>query len=182
MLSIGQNILKNCQSHISNEQSQVGRPAPVRQLPNTLKLKKIKLFSFAISTTLTNFARWVLTIANHKNIPMAYSEKLADRIRESLSHLPKVEEKKMFRGLTFMVNGKMCVSVSGENLMCRFDPSMQDELAGKKGFKEMVMKGRVYKGYGYINPDGIRSKKDFEFWISLALEFNKHAKAGKKQK
>ena len=28
----------------------------------------------------------------------------------------------MFRGLTFMVNGKMCVSVSGDKLMCRFDP------------------------------------------------------------
>ncbi len=38
---------------------------------------------------------------------MAYNEKLADRIRESLAHLSKVEEKKMFRGLTFMVNGKM---------------------------------------------------------------------------
>ena len=53
---------------------------------------------------------------------MAYDTKLADRIREYLAEIPnlKIEEKKMFRGLTFMVNGKMCINVSGENLMCRF--------------------------------------------------------------
>ena len=41
---------------------------------------------------------------------MAYNEKLAERTREiiSVSH-KKVEEKKMFGGLCFMVNGKMCV-------------------------------------------------------------------------
>jgi TfoX/Sxy family transcriptional regulator of competence genes len=113
---------------------------------------------------------------------MAYNEKLADRIREALSHLPKVEEKKMFRGVTFMVNEKMCVSVSGENLMVRFDPTMQNELAERKGFEEMAMKGRVYKGYGYIHPEGIKSKQDFDFWISLALNFNKQAKATRKKK
>lgn len=36
---------------------------------------------------------------------MPYNEKLVDRIREALQHLPKVEEKKMFRGVTFMVAG-----------------------------------------------------------------------------
>ena len=35
----------------------------------------------------------------------------------------------MFSGLTFMVNGKMCVNVIGENLMCRFDPKLQEEVA-----------------------------------------------------
>ena len=56
---------------------------------------------------------------------MAYSEKMAGRVREALSHLSKVEEKKMFRGMTFMVDGKMCVNLSGENLMLRIDPQEQ---------------------------------------------------------
>lgn len=113
---------------------------------------------------------------------MAYDEKLAGRIREALQHLPKVEEKKMFRGITFMVNGKMCVSVSGDEMMCRFDPALQETVAEKKGFRTMTMKGREYKGYGYIDQDGIKSKKDFDCWISLALDFNKRAKAAKKKK
>ena len=113
---------------------------------------------------------------------MAYDEQLADRIREALANLPKVEEKKMFRGLTFMVNGKMCVSVSGDEMMCRFDPALQDKVAEKKGFRTMIMKGRVYNGYGYISPDGIKSKKDFDYWINLCLELNSKAKASKKKK
>ena len=44
---------------------------------------------------------------------MAYNEIIADRIREALLDIPKVEEKKMFRGVTFMVDDKMCISVSG---------------------------------------------------------------------
>ena len=115
---------------------------------------------------------------------MACDTKLADRIREYLSAIPgiKIEEKKMFRGLTFMVDGKMCVCVSGENLMCRFDPALQDELEDKIGFQAMVMKDREYKGYCYVSPDGIKTKKNFEFWLSLCIDFNKTAKSSKKQK
>jgi hypothetical protein len=103
---------------------------------------------------------------------MAYNEKLAERIRKALAHLPHVEEKKMFRGLTFMVNDKMCVSASGDELMCRFDPALQNTATKKKGFRTMIMKNRIYKGYGYINEDGIRSKKDFDYWINLCLAYN----------
>ncbi len=113
---------------------------------------------------------------------MAYNEKLADRIRAALAHLPTVEEKKMFRGLTFMVNGKMCVSVSGDELMCRFDPALQETVVEKKGFRIMIMKGRLYKGFGYISEAGIESKKDLDYWVGLSLDFNKRAKASKKSK
>ncbi len=113
---------------------------------------------------------------------MAYNEKLAARIREGLAHLPHVEEKKMFRGLTFMVNGKMCVSVSGEEMMCRFDPALQDVVAEKNGFRSMIMRGKVLNGYCYVHPEAIKSKKEFEYWIKLALDFNARAKAAKKKK
>lgn len=44
---------------------------------------------------------------------MAYDEKLANRVREYLKSFQdiKIEEKKMFGGLAFMVNDKMCVNV-----------------------------------------------------------------------
>jgi hypothetical protein len=113
---------------------------------------------------------------------MAYNEKLADRLREALVDLPKVEEKKMFRGITFMVNGKMCLSVSGDELMCRFDPALQETLVEKRGFRTMIMKGREYKGFGYISEDGLKSKKDFDYWVGIALDFNKRAKASPKKK
>jgi hypothetical protein len=113
---------------------------------------------------------------------MAYSTPLADRIRAYLAEVPNlhIEEKKMFRGLTFMVNGKMCVCVSGENLMCRFDPNLTETVAEKRGFQPMIMKGRAYKGYCYISPEGIRTQKDFAYFMELCLGFNSRAKASKK--
>jgi TfoX/Sxy family transcriptional regulator of competence genes len=117
-----------------------------------------------------------------RQIAMAYDEKLVDRIRESLSSIPHVEEKKMFRGITFMVNGKMCVCVSGNEMMCRFDPALQETVAEKNGFRTMIMKGREYKGYGYVDQQVIKSKKDFDYWINLCLEFNSKAKASRKRK
>jgi hypothetical protein len=115
---------------------------------------------------------------------MAYDIKLADRIREYLLKFPplKIEEKEMFRGLTFMINGKMCVSVSGENLMCRFDPGLQEEVAEKNGFAPMIMKGKELKGYCYINPAGFKSERDFEYWMNLCVDFNERAKSSKKDK
>ena len=112
---------------------------------------------------------------------MAYNPKLADRVRGYLAQLPnkQIEEKKMFGGLAFMVNGKMCVNVSGESLMCRFDPSLQEEISKKKGFQTMAMKGKEYRGYCYVNSEGFESENDFKYWIELCLAFNKKAKSSK---
>lgn len=113
---------------------------------------------------------------------MPYDTDLADRVRFYLRDIPKlkVEEKTMFGGLAFMVNGKMCVNVSGKNLMCRFDPKLEEEVKTKKGFQPMIMKDKVYKGYCYISPEGFKAKKDFEYWLNLCLAFNHQAKASKK--
>jgi TfoX/Sxy family transcriptional regulator of competence genes len=112
---------------------------------------------------------------------MAYDEKLADRLREALAHLPRVTEKKMFSGVAFLVNGKMCVNVSHDNLMCRFDPTLFEMLSEKPGFRPMVMRGKQLKGYGYVSQEALRSKKEFDYWVNLCLDFNSKAKASKKK-
>ena len=113
---------------------------------------------------------------------MAYDIELADRIRLYLAEIPKikVEEKTMFRGLAFLVNGKMCVNVSGENMMCRIDPELRDKVSTRKGFMPMIMKGKQINGYCYVKPVGFKSNKDFEFWLQLCLDFNPRARSSKK--
>jgi len=113
---------------------------------------------------------------------MAYSEKLAGRVREALAEVPKVEEKKMFRGVTFMVDGKMCVSVSADRLMCRIDPAIHDAAVERNGCQGVIMKGREYKGFVYVDEDALKSKKEFDYWIGLCLDFNERAKASPKKK
>lgn len=113
---------------------------------------------------------------------MAYNNLLANRVRAYLSTYEgiSIEEKSMFGGLAFMVNGKMCVNVSGERLMCRFNPKLHEEIAEHIYFETMVMNGKVYRGYGYIHPDGFKNEKDLYYWIELSLAFNEEAKASKK--
>lgn len=115
---------------------------------------------------------------------MTYNTNLADRVRAYLADVPNidVEEKEMFRVLNFMVNGKTCVCISGDNLMLRFDPSRQEELSEKNGYESMLMKGKEYKGYCYIHPEGFKNRKDFEFFLNLCLDYNPLAKSSKKRK
>lgn len=114
---------------------------------------------------------------------MAYRTELVDKVREYLSEIPniEVEEKEMFAVLNFMVYGKTCICISEDKLMLRFDPKLQDELVEKYGYETMLMKGKVYKGYCYINPDGFEKRKDFEYYIDICLEYNKIAKSSKKK-
>jgi len=113
---------------------------------------------------------------------MAYSELLADRVRELLVDVPRVQEKKMFRGISFLVNDKMCVNISLDRLMCRVDPAIHDTLVEKEGCVTVNMRGRDLKGWVYVDENALRTEKDLRFWVDLALAFNKHAKASVKKK
>jgi len=112
-----------------------------------------------------------------------YNEKLADRTREIIAQThKKVQEKKMFGGLCFMVNDKMCVGVEQERLMLRIDPERYEEVMEKEGCKPMDFTGKVMKGFVFVDADVLNSKKQLDYWIQLALEFNKKAKVSKKKK
>ena len=113
---------------------------------------------------------------------MAYNEKLAERIRQRLVGLPDIEEKRMMGGLTFMVNGKMCVGIIKDELMCRIDPALHKQLIRKKGCRTMDFTNRPMWGYILVDDSAMQSEKDFNYWIDLAIDFNKHAKASKKKK
>ncbi len=113
---------------------------------------------------------------------MAYDEKLANRIRERLSVLTNIEEKAMMGGLTFMYNGKMCVGVIKDELMCRIDPEIHDDVVERRGCRTMDFTARPMIGYILVDESGMKSNKDFDYWIDLALAFNPLAKASKKRK
>jgi TfoX/Sxy family transcriptional regulator of competence genes len=113
---------------------------------------------------------------------MAFDEKLNNRIRETLSHLPNVEEKHLFGGTCYMVNGKMCVGVVGDEMMCQIDHGIYEEALERPGCREMDFTGKPTKGYVFVSHEGMKTKKQFDYWVNLCLEFNKKAKASKKKK
>ncbi len=112
---------------------------------------------------------------------MAYNEKLADRIREIIALTHKnVEEKRMFAGLCFMVNDKMCVGVHEDRIMVRLDPAVLDEVIEKEGCEPMNFTGKVMRGFVFVNERVLKTKKQLDYWVQLGLAYNKFAKSSKK--
>jgi len=112
---------------------------------------------------------------------MAFNEKLNDRIREAIAVYPDVEEKHMFGGTCFMLNGKMCVGVVKDEMMCRIGPDAQTEALERKGCREMDFTGKPMKGYVYVSEEGLKTQKDLEYWIGLCVAFNANSKKAKKK-
>jgi TfoX/Sxy family transcriptional regulator of competence genes len=113
---------------------------------------------------------------------MAYNEKLSNRVREALTDVPGVEEKLMFGGICYMVNGKMCIGIAKDEMMCCIDPDLYEEALERNGCREMVFTGKPMKGYVFVNEEGMKTKKQFDYWVQLCLDFNSKAKASKKRK
>ena len=114
---------------------------------------------------------------------MAFNEKLAGRVREIISQTEtNVEEKKMFGGLCFMVNDKMCVCIETNRIMIRYNPAITEEIMEKEGCSPMDFTKRIMKGYAFVDIAVLNTKRKLEYWINLALEYNKLAKPSKKRK
>jgi len=114
---------------------------------------------------------------------MEYSDMLAEKVRQLLltKNLP-VEEKKMMGGLTFMVNGKMCVGILKDDLMARIAPEEYENALLKEGCREMDFTGKPMKGFVFIDHRGTDQDEDLKYWIKLVLDFNERAKSSKKGK
>lgn len=113
---------------------------------------------------------------------MSLNEKLIARVRELIAAAEKkVEEKKMFGGVCFMVNDKMCAGVNKDRLMVRIDPVLADEMVEQPGARLMTMGGKEMKGYVLIDESALGTKKQLTYWVNMALAFNQFAKSSKKK-
>ncbi|WP_315815562.1 TfoX/Sxy family protein [Paraflavitalea speifideaquila] len=111
-----------------------------------------------------------ITISNIPIDHMSYNEQLADRVRELIAATErKIEEKKMFGGLCFMVNDKMCVGVEEERLMLRIGPNGYEEALEKEGCTPMDFTGKIMKGYVFVDRDVLATNKQLSWWIKKAL-------------
>lgn len=111
---------------------------------------------------------------------MAYDEHLVDRIDQIIrsKNIPYYH-KRMMGGLIFMVNDKMCCGTHidksrGESLLML----KIGEVAYHKEIKKSVclpmdFTGRPMRGFIFIIPDGFDLDSDLEYWVELALNFNK---------
>ena len=105
---------------------------------------------------------------------MAYDEDLANRIRELLGGERGVDEKRMFGGLAFLVNGNMSVAASGRGgLMVRVPPDDTEALLTRDHVEPMVMAGRETRGWLRVATDGVKTKRQLRSWVARGLDYAK---------
>jgi TfoX/Sxy family transcriptional regulator of competence genes len=101
---------------------------------------------------------------------MAFSESLAGRIRRALARRKNVEEKKMFGGIGFLLNGNLLVGVWKDSLCVRLGPEQAEEALLEPHVKEFDITERSMKGWVLVAPEGVEEDR-LKGWIQRAVKF-----------
>jgi TfoX/Sxy family transcriptional regulator of competence genes len=94
-----------------------------------------------------------------------------------------VEEKKMFGGLCFMLNGQMCCGVMKDDLIVKLEPDASLELAERPNVRLFDFSGRPMAGMLYVSPGAVETDAALDEWIHRGVEYvAKHPKTAAKSK
>jgi len=102
---------------------------------------------------------------------MAFDENLAARIRKNLARKKNIEEKKMFGGVGFLLNGNMLVGVWKDSLIVRLGDEQGEEALLEPYVKPFDITGKAMKGWAMVTPEGIGDDGQLKAWIQRAMRF-----------
>jgi TfoX/Sxy family transcriptional regulator of competence genes len=102
---------------------------------------------------------------------MAFSETLAQRIRDALARKKNVEEKKMFGGVGFLLNGNMLVGVWKNSLIVRLGPEEGEEALKEPHVKKFDITGKPMKNWVLVESEGVEDDEQLSGWIQRAVKF-----------
>jgi hypothetical protein len=102
---------------------------------------------------------------------MAFSEELAERIRQGLARRSGIEEKKMFGGIGFLLNGNMLVGVWKDSLIVRLGPEEGEEALKEPHVSEFNITGRAMTGWALVAPEGVQEDNQLRGWMQRAEKF-----------
>ena len=109
---------------------------------------------------------------------MAYDEQIANRIRREFGARADITERKMFGGLTFLCQGRMCCGIVGSDLMVRVP---EDEVAAVmrgRHVRPMDFTGKPLRGFVYVAPPGFGTDTALRRWLSYGEQVAMEKAAG----
>jgi TfoX/Sxy family transcriptional regulator of competence genes len=102
---------------------------------------------------------------------MAYDRELVERLHALLASETTLEQKKMFGGIGFMVDGSLVVAAtSNGGLLARVGPEAGPGLIGP-GVEPMEMNGRLMTGWLRVSPERCDEDEDLAEWVSRSVTF-----------
>jgi len=102
---------------------------------------------------------------------MAYSEQLAERIREALGGRPGIVERKMFGGVAWMLDGNMACGVIGEDLLVRLAREDAAAAQAEEGAGPMEFTGRPMRGFVLVDVAAIDEDEELGRWVDAGADF-----------
>jgi TfoX/Sxy family transcriptional regulator of competence genes len=102
---------------------------------------------------------------------MAYSEELAERVRADLRGRVTVDERRMFGGLAYMLDGHMFAGVLGDQLIVRLGAERGARALERPHTAPMDFTGRPLKAFVYVASVGLESAGELRRWLDEAIEF-----------
>ena len=102
---------------------------------------------------------------------MPFDETLAQRIRQALARKKNIEEKKMFGGVCFLLNGNMLVGVWKDSLIARLGPDQGKDALLELHVKAFDITGKPMKNWILVEPQCVEDDDQLKDWIQRAVKF-----------
>jgi TfoX/Sxy family transcriptional regulator of competence genes len=94
---------------------------------------------------------------------------LVDRVRLLLEGDPRISEKNMFGGLTFLLNGHILVGCKKDGrILLSVGKAHNDDALARPGATQMVHRDRPMTGFVWVEPDAIEDDDDLADWVRTA--------------
>jgi hypothetical protein len=102
---------------------------------------------------------------------MAYNLDLAERLRVILHSQPGVDEKRMFGGVGFLLNGNLLCGVHKEQLVLRLGKQNYEAALKLAHTRPFDITGRPMSGWLMVDPQSYEDEAQLIYWVGLALTF-----------
>jgi TfoX/Sxy family transcriptional regulator of competence genes len=97
---------------------------------------------------------------------------LAERVREILGRDPRVTEKHMFGGLTFLLDGHILVGTKKDGrILLSVGRQNNDAALSRPGATPMVHNNRSMTGFIWVEADAIEDDDDLRDWVQTAYDW-----------
>ena len=102
---------------------------------------------------------------------MAYSEHLADRVRQVLRNERGITEKRMFGGLAILHHGRLLVGIYTDGLLARLGPEAAAEALRSPHVEPFINAGRTMSSWVIVDAAALEGEASLRERVGQALVF-----------
>ena len=102
---------------------------------------------------------------------MSYDKGLAQRVREIVEEEPGYDEKKMFGGICFLINGNMACGILHDDIIIRVGADNYEESLRLPHTRIFDITGKPMRGWVLVSSEGHESDEDLTEWVQKGIKY-----------